>query len=218
MSTSTLVTKSIPANTGNYTKGRTKSISEITVHHMAGNLTVDQCGALWQIAGKSVSSHYGVQYGNIGQYVDEANTAWCNGNWDANCRAVTIEAANSCSATKGDDLGWPISDDTLETLINLVADIAKRNDLHPLVCGKTLTWHSMYKATACPGPYLMSKMQYICDEANKINEAAEQTGSGALYGVVKQVIALSDKSNAEAYAAKLNAQGESDAYYKVIEI
>ena len=35
--------------------------------------------------------------------------------------------------------------------------------------GKNLTWHSMFTNTTCPGDYLRSKMQYIADEANKIN-------------------------------------------------
>ena len=63
-----------------------------------------------------------------------------------------------------------MADDTLQTLIKLVADIARRNGLHPLVLGKTLTWHSMYSATACPGPYLKGKLQYIVDEANRLND------------------------------------------------
>ena len=50
-----------------------------------------------------------------------------------------------------------------------MADIAKRNGLGKLVPGENLTWHSMFASTDCPGPYLLSKMQYIADEANKIN-------------------------------------------------
>ena len=37
--------------------------------------------------------------------------------------------------------------------------------------GKNLTWHSMFTNTTCPGDYLRSKMQYIADEANKINNS-----------------------------------------------
>ena len=66
-----------------------------------------------------------------------------------NCRAVTIETSNSGGAPE-----WPVSDTTFQTLVTLVADIARRNGLGKLVKGKNLTWHSMYAATACPGPYL----------------------------------------------------------------
>lgn len=47
--------------------------------------------------------------------------------------------------------------------------IARRNDLGKLVKGKNLTWHSMYAATACPGPYLSGKLQELVDKANTIN-------------------------------------------------
>lgn len=43
-------------------------------------------------------------------------------------------------------------------------------------------------------------------------------GSSKLYGVSKQVIALSDKERADNYASEMNAKGEPDAYYKVTEI
>lgn len=36
---------------------------------------------------------YGVSETNIGQYVHESDVAWTNGNWEANCRAVTIETS-----------------------------------------------------------------------------------------------------------------------------
>ena len=59
-----------------------------------------------------------------------------------------------------------VSDASLNSLIKLVADIAKRNNLGTLVKGKNLTWHSIYSNTACPGAYLLSKMDYIATEAN----------------------------------------------------
>lgn len=172
MSNSSLATVQIPAYSGNYTKGRESTIQEITIHHMAGRLTAQRCGELFQAVGRQGSSHYGIGYdGVIGQYVDEANTAWTNSNRAANHRAVTIETAND--STGGN---WPVNDVTLRSLINLVADIAIRNNLVPLVKGKNLTWHQMYSATACPGPDLLSKMDYIVEEANKIiNGGADVT-------------------------------------------
>lgn len=38
-----------------------------------------------------------------------------------------------------------------------------------MVLRKNLTWHSLFHNTACPGPYLKSKLAYICEEANRIN-------------------------------------------------
>lgn len=170
MTGSSLVTKRMQAYAGNYTKGRSRygKITEITVHHCAGVMSIDDLGRLWQRVGREGSSHYGVSGTQIGQYVSEDDIAWTNSHWASNCRAVTIETSNNGGAPN-----WPVADDTLQTLIKLVADIAKRNGLHPLVLGKTLTWHSMYAATACPGPYLKGKLQYIVDEANKLNEQGE---------------------------------------------
>lgn len=166
MSKSSLVNVNIPAYGGNFTYGRDgRKIEAITIHHVAGVISVEGLGQIWQTPGREGSSHYGVgNDGRIGQYVDEENTAWCNSNWDSNCKSVTIETSN-CS-TGGD---WPVSDEALNSLIRLVADIAKRNNLDELVKGKNLTWHSMFANTECPGSYLMSKLDYIISEANKIN-------------------------------------------------
>lgn len=155
----------IPANSTNYTQGRQRPIRCITIHHMAGNLSIEQCGSLWQNPSRNGSSHYGIGTdGRIGCYVDEMNTAWTNSNWNSNCESITIETAN-------DQIGgdWHVSDYALNSLIRLVADISKRHNLGKLVKGQNLTWHSMFTATTCPGPYLMSKLDYIIDEANKIN-------------------------------------------------
>lgn len=165
MGKSSLATITIPAYSGNYTKGRTTKISEITIHHMAGVMTAEQCGKLWQKVGRKGSSTYGIgNDGTIANYVDENDTAWCNSNWTSNCRAVSIEVSNSMTGGN-----WIVSDSALNSLIKLVADVAKRNNLGTLVKGKNVTWHSMYTATTCPGPYLLSKMDYIIAEANKIN-------------------------------------------------
>ena len=153
MSISSLATLKVPAYSGNYTKGRFSKISEITIHHMSGRLTAQRCGEIFQAVGRGGSSHYGIGYdGQIASYVDEADTAWTNSNWASNCRAVTIETSNSLNAYP-----WPVSDAALNSLIKLVADIAKRNNLGTLVKGKNLTWHRMYAATDCPGDYLLSK-------------------------------------------------------------
>lgn len=172
MSSSNLVSVNIPANSENYSVGRDgRHIEMITIHHMAGILSAKNCGLIFQRAGKGASAHYGVgKNGEIGQYVDEANTAWANTNWDSNCKAVTIETSN-CKIGEN----WAVSDTVLNSLIRLVADIAKRNGLGILVKGQNLTWRSMYANTNCPGPYLLSKLDYILAEANKINNTVSGT-------------------------------------------
>jgi len=166
MSNSNLVSVKIPADTNNYTVGRNgNTIEMITIHHMSGILSAEECGRIFQDASRQASSHYGIgNDGKIGLYVDEENTAYTNGDMDANTKAVTIETSNS-------EIGgtYPVSDEALNALIKLVADIAKRNNLGTIVKGENLTWHKMHAETDCPGEYLLSKMDYIIDEANKIN-------------------------------------------------
>lgn len=166
MSNSSLVNKKMLTSV-NYDKGRDgKKIKKITVHHCAGVMSVESMGNMFRAGSRQVSAHYGIgNDGRIGQYVDESNTAWTDGNWTSNCTSVTIETSNSKTGGQ-----WPVGSKALKSLIKLVADIAYRNKLGTLVAGKNLTWHSMYAATACPGPYLKSKMNYIAKEANKINE------------------------------------------------
>ena len=165
MGKSPLCTEGWPAYSGNYTPGRQKKVRCITIHHMAGKLTARQCGAIFQTVGRRGSSHYGIGYnGEIAWYVDEKDTAWTNSNWNSNCESITIETANDENGGN-----WHVSDKSINSLIKLVADIAKRNNLGKLVKGQNVTWHSMFANTNCPGPYLMSKFDYIIAEANKIN-------------------------------------------------
>lgn len=204
MSKSSLTQIIVPADEGNYTKGRDgRSIEAITIHHMAGRLTAEQCGRIFQAKGRYGSSHYGVGYdGSIANYVDEEDTAWTNSNWDSNCKSVTIE-------TSDNDNSWYVNDITLNALIKLVADIAKRRNLGKLVPGKNLTWHSMFTNTTCPGDYLRSKIQYIADEANKINgygSATSDTKVNVYYRVKTQKHGwLSEVKNLEDYAGWENS-------------
>ena len=172
---SSLATETYPAYEGNFTYGRSgRRIEAITIHHMAGKLTARQCGGIFQTPGRKGSSHYGIGYnGEIACYVGEENTAWTNSNWDSNCKSVTIETSNDENGGN-----WHVSDASLNSLIRLVADIAKRNNLGTLIRGKNLTWHSMFANTSCPGTYLMSKIDYIIAEANRINEGGEPTPVG----------------------------------------
>ncbi len=171
MGYSPLATARYAADPSNYTKARPQGgINHITVHHMAGVLSAAQCGAIFQRPGRNGSAHYGIgNGGEIANYVDENDTAWCDSNWNSNCTTVSIETSNN--ALGGD---WTVGDAALNSLIRLVADIAKRNGLGHLKPGVNLCWHSMYAPTTCPGNYLRSKMQEIADKANAINEGQPQ--------------------------------------------
>lgn len=169
---SNLSAEIIPAHGGNYTNGRQGNrIQKVTLHHMAARWTARRCGESFQAVGRQGSSHYGIGYdGEIAQYVSEDDTAWADGNWNSNLMSISIECANS--SIGGD---WPVSDATLRSLARLLADISRRNGLGSYVKGKNLTWHQMYSATACPGPYMLSRMDDIVAMANEELEVANET-------------------------------------------
>lgn len=184
ISNSKLATSKYPAHKDNYTNGRSKKIDIITPHHMAGKLTARECGFIFQNKNRKASSNYGIGYdGEIALYVNESDTSWCNSNWDSNCRSVTIEVSNSSNGGN-----WLVSDKSLNSLISLMADIAKRNGMGKLIKGKNVTWHSMYKNTNCPGPYLLSKLDYIIEEANKINNEVIVSSASSKYKVGDLII------------------------------
>ncbi|GHV07343.1 hypothetical protein FACS1894217_07980 [Clostridia bacterium] len=73
---------------------------------------------------------------------------------------------------------WHVIDKALSALIELVADICKRNGIKKLlwqndkrlvgqVDKQNMTVHRWFSATACPGDYLLGKHEYIADEVNK---------------------------------------------------
>lgn len=165
MSRSGLVTYT--AITSNKSKGRGgKKIDKIFIHHMAGNLTVKQCGNVFKT--RAASAHYGINGKNIGCYVDEADTAWHCGNWSYNQRSIGIELANDQGASGN----WHVSDKTIQTCIILVADICKRNGIKKVNytgdLSGNLCMHYWVASTACPGPYLKKKFKYIATEVNKL--------------------------------------------------
>lgn len=171
MSNSKLVSIKVPADKTNYSDGRgDNKIEKVTIHHMAGILSAETCGNIFKEPNRKASSNYGIgKDGEIGLYVDEKNTSYADANFESNQKSVTIECSNS---EKGGD--WPVSDEVLQKLIELIADIFKRNKIKKAIKGKTITWHSMYSQTECPGDYLRSKMDYICEEVNKLLDIKEE--------------------------------------------
>lgn len=165
MSNSSLVTVKVPASPTNYSGASSrKPISNVTWHHMAGVLTAKQCGNIFAKKGRGGSAHYGVgSDGKIGQYVDESCVAWHCGNWANNQCSVGIEISNSALGGK-----WPVAEEQFKLAVRLTADIMKRNGIKQAVKGKTLTWHSMFASTVCPGDYLRSQMDRACKEINAI--------------------------------------------------
>lgn len=158
----------------NHSGLRNHSIDTISIHCMAGNLTVEVCGSVFAPTSRGASSNYGIgSDGRIALYVEEKNRSWCTSSSSNDNRAITIEVAN---CTGGPD--WKISNAALLALIDLCEDICKRNNIKSLKwCGdksligqvdkQNMTVHRWFAAKACPGDYLYKIHSYICEEVNK---------------------------------------------------
>jgi hypothetical protein len=174
MANSSLATYKWPKKTDHYNI-RNHKIDKITIHHMAGNLTLAACCSSVQSRGGS--TNYMIDSnGKIGVMIDEQYRAWTSNSPENDHRAVTIEVAND-----GGEPNWHVSDKALAAVIKLCVDICKRNGIKKLnYTGNTsgnLTMHKMFYATACPGPYLGGKFPYIASEVNK--QLGSSTASSA---------------------------------------
>ena len=180
MSNSALVsyTKLSPNHSGK----RTHVIDTISVHCMAGNLSVETCGALFAKSSREASSNYGIgSDGRIALYVDEANRSWCTSSRSNDQRAITIEVANTVAADP-----WPISDAAYNALINLLVDICQRNGIKKLlwegnnnligqVDRQNMSVHRWFAAKACPGDWLYEHHGQIAEEVNaRLEEKKEE--------------------------------------------
>lgn len=147
---------------------RNQPISKITIHHMAGVASLEQFGDNVARPSREMSANYAIDNnGRIGLFCEEKDRSWCSSSsWNDN-RAVTIEVSNS---KYGDAYGWPVSDAAYASLIKLCVDICKRNGIKKLEYTGTkdgsLTIHSMFAATACPGPYIKARLNDICNKVN----------------------------------------------------
>lgn len=183
MSNSSLVnyTKISP----NRTSPRNHKIDTITIHCVVGQCTAESLGNIFAPASRKASSNYGVDKdGRIGMYCEEKDRSWCSSSASNDHRAVTIEVASDTKEP------YAVTDKALKATIKLVADICKRNGINKLIWfadkQKTLgytrkageacmTVHRWFANKSCPGTYLYSKHQYICDEVNKLLKSSGGT-------------------------------------------
>lgn len=184
----------------NYSSRNGNKISVITIHHCAGNLSLQALGNIFADPNREASANYGIDSsGRVGLFVPEEYRSWCSSNAANDEKAVTIECSNDGGATN-----WHVSDKTIAKLIDLCVDICERNGISKLnYTGDTtgnLTRHNMFVATTCPGPYLQSKLGYIANEVNK-----RLAKSGTVYQVVTGSFGV--KANAEKRVAELKAKG-----------
>lgn len=190
----------------NRTSPRRNKIDRITIHHMAGNLTVENCGNVFAPSSRQASSNYGIgSDGRVGMYVEEKDRAWTSSSSANDNRAVTIEVADNKIGN-----GWGSSNAAMAKLILLCADICRRNGISRLVyTGSTsgnLTLHKWFANTDCPGAFLESQMPTIAKEVNKL------LASGATSYTWNGATAVSGSTSSSSSSASTSTNPEAKGY------
>lgn len=187
----------------NKTSPRNHKIDTITIHCYVGQVTAKQgCDYFATTTSSSKpSSNYVIgKDGSIGLSVDEKDRANTTGGKDKNGlpirvngisgadndhRAVTIEVASDNTEP------YAITDKAYNSLIKLVADICKRNDIKELkwcadkslvgqVDKQNMTVHRWFANKSCPGNYLYSRMGAIATAVNAILKDSDNKEDGKM--------------------------------------
>jgi hypothetical protein len=146
-----------------------QAINGVVIHHVAGT------NGLNYVANKnSRNSHPTYHISNSGAVtgiVNPERRPYSTGG-QPDPSAVTFEIDNS--SVGGD---WPVSSAAIEALIDVIvfhASISPRANRGFAKNSKTqiqreffIAWHQQYSATACPGPFILSQLDYIVSECNK---------------------------------------------------
>lgn len=155
------------------TSPRNHKIDTVTIHCAVGQCTVESLGAHFAAPERKASANYGIGYdGRVGMYCEESDRSWCSSSGSNDNRAVTIEVAS--------DTFYPyaVTEEAYESLIELLVDICKRNEIDqlrwladPTLVGQTdlqnMTAHRWFAPTECPGDYLFERFG---DIAGRVNE------------------------------------------------
>ena len=186
--------------------GKTYRIDTITPHQAWGEISNQNLVNYLNSTGNASCNYCIDKNGNIALVVDEANRSWCSSSRMNDVRAITIENATSRTYPN------KASDACMDSLLRLCIDVCKRNGIHKMIWiadkDKALakqkvlaegegifTIHEWFYGKDCPGTYIKSKMQWLCDETNKALETIKvgdivlmevtEIKDGYAYGKVK---------------------------------
>lgn len=182
----------------NRTANRNHVIDTITIHCFVGQVNAKRGCEVFQPSSKEASCNYVVGYdGSIGLCVEEKDRSWCTGGYKTvngvktpirvngisgksnDYQAVTIEVASDSKHP------YAITDKAMAALIELCADICRRNSIKQLlwkgdkklvgkVAQQNLTVHRWFANKACPGDYIYERLG---DIAAKVNAKLGVSGS-----------------------------------------
>ena len=140
-------------------------ITKITIHHAAGVLTAEQLANIFKVERRCASCNYAIgKDGDIVGVVPEEKRAWTSGSRWNDEQAITIEVSNIKLKP-----GWEVSDASMNALVKLCADICRRYAIVPYFNGTkdaSMTFHYMFQATECPGPYIKNHVNEIITRIN----------------------------------------------------
>ena len=153
---------------------RNHKIDTITIHCVVGQMGVEALCSEFSRTSKGASCNYGIGYdGRICTIVDESDRSWCSSSAANDNRAITIECASDAIYP------YAINANVWKSLIELCADICKRNGIKKLVWstdkntrmnhlnGCNLTVHRDYANKSCPGDYIYNRLGQIAKEVNR---------------------------------------------------
>lgn len=162
----------------NHSGRRVYPITRISIHCVVGQCTIESLGNIFKNSSIEASSNYGIDKdGKIGLFVDEANRSWCTSSYDNDQRAITIEVASDTYDP------YRVRDAAYNSLVKLVADIARRNgkkkvlwfgdrektlNYSPASDEIVLTVHRWFANKSCPGDYLYNLHTQIAKEATAL--------------------------------------------------
>ena len=150
------------------------NVTKITIHHMAGNMGADACARMHALSKYQQSANYYIgSDGKIVCGVDEEFRAWTSGSKANDYQAITIEVANCTFAPN-----WKISDAAYDALVDLCVDICRRYKIIPAFNGTaaaSFTFHYMFQATECPGPYIKKNIYRIIDDVKGFPQTNQST-------------------------------------------
>lgn len=235
--TTTTVSKNSPLATykkisPNKTSPRNHVIDTITIHCYVGQVSVESAGNWFAKSSAQCSCNYVIGAdGRIGLIVDEGDRSWCTSSASNDNRAITIECASNTSHP------YAVNDKVMKSLIELCADICKRNNIKELkwkgdksligqVDKQNMTVHRWFKNKACPGEFLYERHGYIAAEVNKrlgvysnTSNSSSSTQSPAtttnLYRVRKSWTDVSSQTGA--YSSLENAKKNCKSGYSVFD-
>lgn len=160
----------------NRTSPRNHVIDTITIHCVVGQCSVETLGNIFEPTSRQASCNYGIgSDGRIGMYCEEKDRSWCSSSSSNDNRAITIEVASDTTHP------YAVNDKAYKALIELIADICKRNGIKELkwkgdpsligqVDKQNMTVHRWFASKSCPGDYLYNLHGQIAKEVNaKLN-------------------------------------------------